>query len=80
MNFKTFYCVYESPNAPRDLEYHVNIGEIAYISVNTAGDDTENKGDYFLWLHMRNGDYLAVYRGTKDACKTHFCSVKAVLK
>ena len=79
MNFQSFNCVYDELNAPDNLEYHVDVDKINYVSLNTAGDDEENTGDYFVWIHIA-GDALAVFRGTKTECKAYFDEIKAVLK
>ena len=80
MSFQTFKCVFLEGDAPKALQYHVNTDSILYVSVNTAGDDTENTGPYYVWLWLIGGECLAVFKGTQLECQKHFHEVKAVLK
>ena len=46
------------------------------MEINTAGDDTENTGDYYVWLTLKSGEITACYRGTLDECKAQYENMK----
>lgn len=68
MTFIEFKSVFVEPEAP-EVKSVCRLESVDYIEINTAGDDTENTGDYYVWLALRGGEKIPCFRGTLQACK-----------
>ena len=75
MSFIEFKSVFMEPEAP-EVNTLCRVESIDLMEINTAGDDTENTGDYYVWLTLKSGEMTACYRGTLDECKTHYENMK----
>ena len=71
MIYIKFQAVFVEKDAP-EVESLCKLESIDHIEINTAGDDTENIGDYFVWLTLQSGTVVPCYRGTLDACKEQY--------
>ena len=75
MSFIEFKSVFMEPEAP-EVNTLCRVESIDLIEINTAGDDTENTGDYYVWLTLKSGNLVACYRGTLDECKAEYARLK----
>ena len=75
MSFIEFKSVFMEPESP-EVNKLCRVESIDQIEINTAGDDTENAGDYYVWLTLKSGEMTACYRGTLDECKAHYARIR----
>ena len=76
MGYIEFDAVFVEGDAPK-VKSLCKLSSIEHVEVNTAGDDTENTGDYFVWLTLSSGSVNACFRGSLEACKERYEQVKA---
>ena len=72
LKFQEVATIYTDQEAPEGLKSLINIWAVDYISINTAGDDTDNTGDYYVWAYMRSGVVIPIYQGDLESCKDFY--------
>ena len=81
MNFIEFKSVFVEKEAPT-VKSFCRLEAVDFVEINTAGDDTDNTGDYFVWLSLRGGEKAPCFRGTLEACKKCYemiiCDMKRI--
>ena len=78
-DFIEFKAVFTEPEAPQDLKSFCRLDSIDYMYINTAGDDKDNTGDYYVWLKLRSGETIPCFAGTKEHCKERYEMIKSDL-
>ena len=76
MSYIEFESVFVEGEAPK-VKSLCKLISIEAVEINTAGDDVENTGDYFVWLTLSSGSVTPCFRGTLEACEEHYEQVKA---
>ena len=76
MSHIEFNSVFVESEAP-DTKSFCKVESIDLLDINTAEDDTENTGDYYVWLYLRGGKIVAAFRGTLEACQERYEMIKA---
>ena len=76
MGYIEFDAVFVEGDAPK-VKSLCKLSSIEAVEINTAGDDVENTGDYFVWLTLSSGSVTPCFRGTLEACEEHYGQVKA---
>ena len=75
MSFIEFKSVFMEPEAP-EVNTLCRVESIDLIEINTAGDDTENTGDYYVWFTLKSGNMVAYHRGTLDECNAEYKKIR----
>ena len=78
MPFIEFKSVFIESEAP-EVKSACRLEAVDHIEINTAGDDTENTGDYFVWLTLRGGEKIPCFGGTLEACKICYEKILSLL-
>ena len=68
MSFIEFPSVFVEKDAP-DTITMCRIESIELVQINTAGNDKENTGDYYVWLYLKSGQTEPCFAGTLEECK-----------
>ena len=77
--FLEFKTIYTESEAPKHLKEIINIDSIDRIFINTAGDDNDNNGDYYVWVDIRNGNTIPIHVGNINDCVDFYNSLKRKL-
>ena len=76
MSYIEFNSVFVESEAPK-IKSFCKVESIDLMDINTAKDDTENTGDYYVWLTLRSGKVIPCFRGTLAACQERYEMIKA---
>ena len=76
MSYFEFNSVFVESEAP-EVKSLCKLESIDHIEINTEAEDTENTGDYYVWLTLRGGRSIACFRGTLEACQAQYEMIKA---
>ena len=76
MSHIEFNSVFVESEAPKTKSF-CKVESIDFMDINTAADDTENTGDYYVWLTLRSGKVVPCFRGTLEACQERYEMIKA---
>ena len=66
VNFIEFESVFLEKDAPKSKSF-CRLHSIEYVDINTAKEDIENKGSYYVWLTLRSGKTVPCFCGTFQA-------------
>ena len=75
MSFIEFNAVFIESEAP-EVKAFCRLDSIDYMYINTAGDDTDNTGDYYVWLYLSNGEHVPCFAGSLESCKERYEMIK----
>ena len=76
MSHIEFNSVFVKSEAPETQSF-CKVESIDFMDINTAADDIENTGDYYVWLTLRSGKVVSCFRGTLEACQERYEMIKA---
>lgn len=76
-DFLEFESVFVERDAPKSKSM-CKVSSIERIHINTDGDDTENAGDYYVWLDLSNGDQIPCFAGTLSECQAKYEHIKSI--
>ena len=76
MSHIEFDSVFAESEAPK-IKSFCKVESIDFMDINTAADDTENTGDYYVWLTLQSGKVIPCFRGTLEACQERYEMIKA---
>ena len=79
MSFIEFTSVFVESEAPK-VKAFCRLESVDFVDINTAESDTENKGDYYVWLTLRGGKVVPCFRGTLELCQERYEMIIGDLK
>ena len=76
LEYNSVYIDIDFPEVPEMLR----CSSIERLSINTAGDDTDNSGPCYLWVTTKSGEATPIFEGTIDEVKNRYNEVRAIIK
>ena len=70
-----YYSVFTESNAPKIKEM-CKLSSIVHMSINTAKDDEDNTGDYYVQLQLSSGLAVPCFAGSLQACQEQYELIK----
>ena len=77
-DFLEVESVFTEVDAPKPKEL-IKVAAIQRVHINTAGDDTENTGNYYVWVTLGHGAIISCFEGTLSECQAKYEHIKMIV-
>ena len=78
MTFLEVDTIYIEKDAPK-VKQMIKLSSITNLYINTAGDDKDSSGDYYVWVSLESGQEKAIFAGTLHGCQIFYLDIKEKL-